>query len=119
MKRQISGAVLVVLLLAAGIGLVGVPGACAASDEIQIAVKDNSFEPRQITIQKGQTVKWTNEGQNTHTVTSGTDCSKNGQFNSWIAPGESFTHTFEKTGEYPYFCIPHCAKDMTGTVIVE
>ncbi|NIS35939.1 MAG: copper-binding protein, partial [Actinobacteria bacterium] len=35
-----------------------------------------------------------------------------------IPGGESYQYTFETTGEYEYFCIPHESADMVGTVTV-
>lgn len=96
----------------------GQEGAGQASGAVHVAARDYEFVPQEVVVNKGDTVVWTNEGQVEHSVTSGTDCSSSGDFNSWIGPGETFSHTFTETGEHPYFCIPHCAAGMTGTVTV-
>ncbi len=90
----------------------------ASGTSVQVAARDSEFVPQEVVVNKGDTVVWTNEGRVEHSVTSGTDCSGSGDFNSWIGPGETFSHTFTETGEHPYFCIPHCAAGMTGTVTV-
>ena len=36
-----------------------------------------------------------------------------------LAQGELFSHTFEASGEYVYFCIPHERNQMVGTIAVE
>jgi plastocyanin len=33
-----------------------------------------------------------------------------------MGKGQSFSHTFDKAGQYPYFCSPH--PNMVGTVVV-
>jgi plastocyanin len=97
-----------------------VPAQTALSDAgaTMVEARDNVFEPRNVTIQRGETVIWTNTGQNFHTVTSGTGCAPSGKFNAELPPGEQFSQTFEAAGEFPYFCVPHCAMGMTGTVTV-
>lgn len=44
-------------------------------------------------------------------------------FEAWpggggIPAGETYSHTFEVPGEYPYYCIPHEPAGMVGTVVV-
>jgi len=73
------------------------------------------FEPAKITIVIGinNTVIWKNEDSDWHTAHSNIP-----EFNSGlIQPGDSFTHTFERAGTYPYHCDPH--PWMTGVVTVQ
>ena len=35
-----------------------------------------------------------------------------------LQPGESFSHTFPVPGTYRYFCTPHAASGMLGTIEV-
>jgi plastocyanin len=72
----------------------------------------NSFSPNPVEVKVGKIMTWINDDSGRHTVTS-----KDGVFNSGImGKGESFSYTFEKAGEYPYFCEPH--PNMVGTVVV-
>lgn len=72
----------------------------------------NSFAPNPVEIKAGETVTWINDDSAIHTVTS-----EDGVFESeMMGKGPSFSHTFDKAGEYPYFCSPHPA--MVGTVVV-
>ena len=72
------------------------------------------FVPETMTIDAGTTVVWVNGGRGVHTVTDG-----GGEWDSGsLAPGEKFTRTFDRPGSYPYYCIPHRAMGMTGTIIV-
>lgn len=81
---------------------------------------DKSFDPNPVEINAGDSVTWTNDDNEVHTVTSGSqDASNIGQeFDSGtLASGQSFTHKFDKSGTYEYFCSFH--ESMTGKVIVK
>jgi plastocyanin len=72
----------------------------------------NSFSPNPVEIKVGETVTWINDNSGRHTLTS-----KDGVFDSgMMGKGQSFSFTFDKAGEYPYFCGPH--PNMVGTVVV-
>lgn len=67
----------------------------------------------------GDTVVWRNGDQAKHTVTSGTpDGGPDGIFGSadFLSPGQSYQFTFDKKGQYPYYCLIH--PWMIGTVFV-
>ncbi len=73
----------------------------------------NSFSPNPVEVKVGETVTWINDDSGRHTVTSKDD----GVFDSgMMGKGQSFSFTFDKAGEYPYFCSPH--PGMVGTVVV-
>jgi plastocyanin len=72
----------------------------------------NSFSPNPVEVKVGETVTWINDDSGRHTITS-----KDGTFDSGVmGKGQSFSHTFDKAGQYPYFCSPH--PNMVGTVVV-
>ena len=72
----------------------------------------NSYSPNPVEVKAGETVTWVNDDSAAHTATS-----KDGIFNSDVLfRGQSFSYTFDKAGEYQYFCSPH--PDMVGTVVV-
>jgi len=90
------------------------------------------YDPPIINIQIGDTVTWLNGDKEAHTVTSGQSA---GRF-SWMSqkeggfgkpdgifdsggfkPNDSWTHTFEEAGAFPYFCTFH--PWMEGIVNVE
>lgn len=79
----------------------------------------SSFNVANLEIEAGTTVTWTNKSNMDHTVTSGT---RNGDdegdlFDSGrIAPGGTFTYTFEDAGTYAYFCDLHSGMDAEVTV---
>jgi plastocyanin len=73
----------------------------------------NSFSPNPVEVKVGETVTWINDDSGRHTVTSKDD----GVFDSgMMGKGQSFSFTFDKAGEYSYFCSPH--PNMVGTVVV-
>ena len=77
-----------------------------------------SFAPEEVTIAPGDTVvwEWTGEG-GAHNVVA-----EDGAFNSGSpeeGSGITFEHTFQETGEFSYYCEPHEAVGMVGTVIVQ
>lgn len=78
-----------------------------------------TYVPANIVVNVGTTVVWINNSNVTHTVTSGSNGEQNNQFNSGnLNPGGEFSFTFTETGTFAYFCIPHFAVGMTGTVTV-
>lgn len=85
------------------------------SNEIAIEIKDFAFLPDNITVAVGTTITWTNRDPVAHTATA-TD--NPGTFSSGnIAPGDSFSSTFDKPGTIPYVCVYH--PNMRATVTVE
>lgn len=74
-----------------------------------------TFSPANVTINVGQTVKWTNTSTFTHNVTPV-------GHSEWTAAtlsgnGSTFVHTFDTAGSFPYECTIH--NGMTGTVTVQ
>jgi len=88
----------------------------AASD---VSMEGLSFVPGDLTVEVGSTVTWRNESSVIHTVTSGTDGTHDGLFDSGnMSANEEFSYTFTEEGSYPYFCVPHVNQGMTGTITV-
>lgn len=76
------------------------------------------YSPTVIDIEVGDTITWINDDTSTHTVSSGKPkLGIDGRMDSGlINPGDSFSHTFDKSGVYGYYCLMH--PWMTGTVNV-
>jgi plastocyanin len=86
----------------------------AATGQIKIA--NMAFTPSQISIKKGDTVTWTNNDSVAHTVVD--DLSNVGGPNSGeIAPGTTYSFTFNNTGSFQYHCSIH--PSMRGTIVVK
>jgi FtsP/CotA-like multicopper oxidase with cupredoxin domain len=79
-----------------------------------IAMKDDRFDPKTITISAGTTVTWTNTGGDWHSVAA-----FDGSFESdQLSPGDSYSYTFTTPGEYSYICKHHGRQGMIGKIIV-
>lgn len=80
---------------------------------------DKTYSPQTITIQKNDTITWTNDDNHAHTVTSGTpEDGHNGKFDSALFMGEEkYSFTFKETGTFDYFC--NCHPWKKGQIIVK
>lgn len=86
---------------------------------VDVSMQNFAFTPKNVTINAGDTVKWTNNESALHTTTSGTNCTPNGIWDSGqMGNGTSFQETFDTPGTYPYYCTFHCFSGMVGTVTV-
>ncbi|MFL5806194.1 MAG: cupredoxin family copper-binding protein [Roseiflexaceae bacterium] len=103
------------LLIAAALAvwtLAAPPRSTAANQNVSIV--DFSFSPTPVTIKAGETVTWTNNGAATHTTTSDTP----GVWDSGdLATSDTFQHTFNQPGTFPYHCTRH--PFMQGKVVVQ
>src|SRR5215208_5425311 len=86
------------------------------------SLTDTAFSPNPIQVSVGNTVTWTNNDSQPHTVTSGSNGQPDNKFNSspnfnpLLSPKQTFSFTFTQAGDYPYFCMLH--PNMVGTVNV-
>lgn len=98
-----------------------------------------AFDPEQLTVQQGDTVAWQHAAGEPHNVVAyeeeipeAADYWASGGFDSesaaregWengvgaVQEGQSYVKTFETPGEHGYFCVPHEAAGMVGTIVVE
>lgn len=77
-----------------------------------VSIENMSFSPQTLSVKKGATVTWTNNDAITHTVTGDTG----GPSNTGLAPGGTYSFTFNAAGIFKYHCAIH--PTMTGTVTV-
>ena len=94
---------------------------------VQVAPDLHVFIPSTVYVRAGETVRWI-WYSNGHSVTSGTNCTANGQFCSpnnvncsqgiVSNNGTMYEVTFYTPGTYYYFCAAHCAAGMTGVIQV-
>jgi amicyanin len=81
-----------------------------------IAIRDFSFQANNVHVKAGSSVTWVNCEAGGTTFHSST--SDQGLWDSpLLAPGETFSRTFDTPGVFPYHCTPH--PFMTGSVTVE
>jgi len=83
-----------------------------AASNPKVSIAGFAFGPQSVTINAGERITWSNDDGAAHTVTfkDGSAGAKS------LAPGESFTRSFDQPGAYDYFCSFH--PYMTGKVIV-
>jgi plastocyanin len=90
---------------------------------------DDTFSPASVSVSVGQTVRWINSSQHSHTVTDDAKVASEAKdvslptgvkpFNSGkIPPGGTFEMKFPTPGTYKYVCEPHEDMDMKGQVVV-
>jgi plastocyanin len=80
---------------------------------------DKAFSPNPAKVKAGETVIWTNDDSQIHTVTSGSvGAEDSGKvFDSGIlSPKATFDFKFDQAGEIDYYCTLH--PQMVGTVSV-
>lgn len=76
-----------------------------------------TFSPDNVSIEPGTTVRWVNGADIFHTITPD-------EHDEWTrvemdTADETFEHTFNTAGTFPYYCEPHLSAGMTGTIVVE
>jgi len=122
----------------AAVGLAGCIGSSEPTD-YDVGMGAKVFRPETLEVTAGTTVTWLNTNKQGHSVTAyeaglpeGAEYFASGGFDSeqaareaWanstngtLFEGQTYEHTFEVPGEYPYFCIPHESGGMVGTVVV-
>lgn len=114
---RLLGSALLLSVLA--VGCASTPAASPAPAEgsgITIT-KSFSFDPQQLSVNRGTSVTWTNTDTTTHTVTSGTPGNQTGKFDQRVEGGKTFTFTFADAGTYEVFCNIH--QSMLGMVLVK
>lgn len=98
-------------------------------EEHIISIVDNAFDPDEIEIAPGDTITWVNDGGQMHTSTLDPEIARDPEnavlpdgAETWdsgdMEPGDEFSITLDVPGEYIYFCRPHEALDMIGTIVV-
>ena len=89
-----------------------------ATDVVMGAGANLVFDPAEITINAGDTVRFVNEALPPHNVIV-----KNAAAFSHeelaFAPGDSFEITFTEPGDFDYVCGPHEGAGMTGIIHVK
>ena len=88
----------------------------AAGKVVEVDIKDVKFNPKDLTITKGQTVKWTNSDGFAHDVTK--EGGPGADFKSkTLESGDTYEQTFGTAGKVDYLCTIHSGQ--TGTITVK
>jgi plastocyanin len=117
---------------AAPAGATGAGTSGSAAQTFTVSMTDaNQFVPASISVPRGSTVTWTNTGRDAvpHTATGDPTLAVNppdvalpAGAQPWtsdaLGPGQTFSHTFDVSGSYRYFCRYHETLGMVGTITV-
>jgi len=82
-------------------------------------VINTCYIPYEVKVAVGETVTWSNNDNEPHTVTAGSAAGgPSGEFDSSLfMTRTTFSHTFEKEGKFNYFCMVHPWMDGVVTVV--
>lgn len=81
-----------------------------------VSLHDFMFDPPHLTIEAGTTVVWRNDQPDaTHNVKADDGSWDSGD----LVSGQSFSHTFDQPGTYPYHCRFHEGMGMKGSIAVQ
>ena len=96
-------------------GAGGAPQTPVLSEASQVSVEiaGYDFSPRELTVQAGVAITWTNRDGAPHDATAAAGAWATGT----LRQGKSATIVFESPGEYEYLCTIH--PDMKGALTVE
>lgn len=87
-----------------------VPASALPKAAATVSMVDFAFSPTSVTINVGDSVTWTNTGEEEHTATG------SGFSTGTVGAGSSGAATFSTAGSFPYVCDFH--PDMKGTITV-
>ncbi len=86
----------------------------AGNDIAEVSIQKFKFIPAEITVKVGSKVRWTNkEKRQYHSVWFQDAGEKPSEY---FFPDETYEHSFDKVGTFPYTCEPH--PEMKGVVKV-
>ncbi|MGV7215394.1 cupredoxin domain-containing protein [Bradyrhizobium sp. UFLA05-112] len=116
----------------ASLGFFAASPVLAQGKTVDVSMKNSpkgGFVPATVNISVGDTVKWTNPGVITHSVTfdpAQASTASDVALPVGVAPFDSgnmeedatFSHSFTVKGTYKYVCKFHEAMGMVGTVVV-
>jgi plastocyanin len=87
--------------------------AAPSTATMDVTIQNFTFTPASLTIDKGDTIRWTNLDSAPHSAVTG----QAGFATTILAQGQSTTTIFDRPGTYDYVCGVHGAS-MKGTLFV-
>lgn len=76
----------------------------------QVDMEEIEFAPTRVRVAAGSPVSWTNRDRVAHTVVEGSD-TYNDFTSGEVAPGQTYTRSFERPGTIEYRCTIHASMD--------
>jgi plastocyanin len=86
-------------------------------ETVEVDIPSISFDPAEVTVKAGTTVKWTNTDDLPHTVTKDGGPGPDFDSGDLEGGGGEFEQTFDEKGTVDYVCTIH--PGQAGTVVVE
>ncbi|MFB6281296.1 MAG: plastocyanin/azurin family copper-binding protein [Haloferacaceae archaeon] len=86
-------------------------GGATVVETTSVSMVDTQFDPRNVRVEAGAEVTWTNEDEGGHTVTAASD---NWSLDVEVAGGERTSHAFAESGVYDVYCRFHGSPDLSG-----
>jgi plastocyanin len=120
-SRSLSLALCAIALIASSFLLVVSP---AAAETVTVKMgADNgmlAFQPANVTIKAGDTVKWQNNKLPPHNIVfEDKALAAKSHSQLMFSPGEAYEVTFDNAGTYTYYCEPHRGAGMVGKITVQ
>ena len=108
-KRQVPACAALAFFVVAAM-----PLSLSAHQTVDVIIQNYRFEPAEVRIRSGDTVRWTNQEKRTsHSVLFSAE---QGGESERLFPQDTWQRRFEGPGRYPYSCGPH--PEMKGVVDV-
>lgn len=101
----------IALILALAALVLAVAYEAHAQSSAMVTIQGYAFQPKDVTIDKGGTVTWTNQDSVVHDVKFSDSESPD------LKSGKLYSKTFDKAGTFDYICTIH--PTMKGRVIVK
>jgi len=115
LKKRVPALLALVFVCGPAAFVGGGIGLAAAQQTREVTIQEYRFDPAELRIKVGDTVKWVNrEKRTSHSVLF---AAENGLESERLFPQESWQRTFTRPGTYAYRCGPH--EEMHGLVVVE
>ena len=132
-RRMILRAAIVAIAVAFAAALALLPNPAKAADNpivIKMSDKAPFYAPEKVSIKAGESVRWVNDGETVHSVSTAAANAQNPKdaslpkgavaFDSgFIPPGGDYSYKFTVPGTYKYFCLPHEKAGMVGYIVVK
>jgi plastocyanin len=119
--------VLSVVLIAVSVFFMATDAASAATVTVTMGASKGAplaFEPKAVTINAGDSVKWVMNKLGPHNVIfdkvpAGVNAAAFSHTALESSAGTSFVATFDTPGTYSYYCTPHRGAGMVGSITVK
>jgi plastocyanin len=120
-SRSLSLALCAIALVVSSFLLVVSP---ASADTVTVKMgADNgmlAFQPSNVTIKAGDTVKWVNNKLPPHNIVfEDKALASKSHDQMMFSPGETYELSFDTPGTYGYYCAPHRGAGMVGKITVQ